>query len=420
MDFGPHAYHPSTKDITQLMQDHAEEGLYDVAVRQKLYISDKIMNYPFSIQEALFKLNFFVNARILLDYLGVKIKSLFVKLPRNTFKQWGIANFGRTLYELGFGKYSERVWGVSADTISVEFAKRKLPNYSLAEVLLEVMTRKKKKSKSYLATGKYMYHAKGIGRVYQNIADGIQSRGAQILYGSRIDNIVLSREGTRVLSISLDSPSAQTLACDYLVSTVPLNDLMAYLRPQTEALKELASSLQFRHGLIVNVILKRGRFSDVHWIYLVNQRFHFNRLSEQKNLSIACAPEGKTLIALERMCKPEDKEWRWEAADWKDTVFEELKFFGITEADIEEIFVDRVEKAYPFFFVRYEERKKAALEGLSHVRNLVSTGRNGLLLDIDMHDSMVLGREGLKYLLAGTAGAFYERHEAICNERDIA
>jgi protoporphyrinogen oxidase len=418
VDFGPHAFHPSTKAITQLVEEHGDGKLFPVNIRQTLYITDVPMNYPFSLKEAFLKLNFFLNLRILLDYLFVKLKSIFVPLPKSTFKQWGIANFGHTLYDLCFGKFSERVWGCSGDSISVEFAKRKLPNFSLGEVLLELIFKKKKTKTSYHGNLGFVYHKKGIGRVYQNMADRIEQQGGRVLYNTEIENIELSADGTTVTSLTLNKPNHERLDCDYLVSSLPIADLIHYLSPKTTEFRRLETTMQYRHGLIINVILNRAQFADCHWAYLVNERFQFNRVSEQKNLSAECAPANQTLIAFERMCKPEDKEWAWNASEWMGPVLQELSFFDVKREDIHEIFVDKVEKAYPFFYVGYEPKKLECLQELGKINNLISTGRYGLSLDIDMHDSMLLGKEGLEYLLSNRVQEFYRNHEEICKTRD--
>src|SRR6185503_13619426 len=93
---------------------------------------------------------------------------------------------------------------MSADLLSVEFAKRKLPNLSLGGILLELITQRKKKAgkeKSYLNIRQYLYHKRGIGNVYQNIAAHIQKAGGEIVYNSQINQIKI--EGKKVVAVVL-------------------------------------------------------------------------------------------------------------------------------------------------------------------------------------------------------------------------
>jgi protoporphyrinogen oxidase len=95
----------------------------------------------------------------------------------------------------------------------------------------------------------------------------------------------------------------------------------------------------------------------------------------------------------------------------------DLGFFGVAPREIGEIFVTRMEKAFPFFRVGYEAKRQLMLTELAGLQNVVTTGRYGLYLDTDMHDAMVLGEEGLAHLTAGKLAEFYRRHQEIVLER---
>ena len=82
--------------------------------------------------------------------------------------------------------------------------------------------------------------------------------------------------------------------------------------------------------------------------------------------------------------------------------------------EIEDIWITKMEKAYPIFLVGYEKVKKKVLNDFAKFKNIISTGRYGLFLDINMHDSMVLGAEGFRYLVENKVEEFYKDHKAIC------
>ena len=73
-----------------------------------------------------------------------------------------------------------------------------------------------------------------------------------------------------------------------------------------------------------------------------------------------------------------------------------------------------MEKAYPLFLVGYEEAKNKILNDFAKFKNIISTGRYGLFLDVNMHDAMVLGAEGFRYLTENKVEEFYKDHKAIC------
>ncbi len=416
VDFGPHIYHAMSKEITDLVEKHGNGQMTDITTVQRLYITDEPMGYPFSLKEAITKFGFWLNVRIIIDYIYVKIKSLFVKMPKDSFKQFGIANFGRTLYDICFGLYSERVWSCSADKLSAEFAKRKLPSVSLGSFLMQVITRKQKENlKSYLYVRRYMYHKHGIGKVYENIAKGIQARGGEIIYNAAIKQIQISQG--RATKIILNTPQAREISIDLMVSSIPFDDLLSYLSSPIPSLQGIEQYLPFRHGIIINVVINRKKFDDAHWIYLVNKRFYFNRVSEPKNFTEFSGPEDQTLLMLEKICMPDDPVWQWGPEEWRSKVEIDLGFFGVKPEEIGEIFLTKMEKAFPFYLVGYESKKKAMLDGLAGIPNLITTGRYGLYLETNMHDAMVLGIEAFKYLRGGRLKEFYEHHAEIPQQK---
>ena len=195
-----------TKEITDFMEKHSNGKLVDINIKQRLYITKKPINYPMKISEALFNFGILLNVKILLDFIFSKIKSIFIKKQQNSFKQFGEVNFGKTLYDLCFGRYTERVFRCSADNISLEYGKRKLPNTSLWDFILSLFTKAKKKNKeSYLHVRRYMYHKNGIGNVYEAIAKGIKDRGGEVIFNSKISSIDVS-EDNKETSVILELP----------------------------------------------------------------------------------------------------------------------------------------------------------------------------------------------------------------------
>ena len=41
----------------------------------------------------------------------------------------------------------------------------------------------------------------------------------------------------------------------------------------------------------------------------------------------------------------------------------------------------------------------------------------GFFLDVNMHDAMVLGAEGFRYLIEGRVKEFYKDHKVICSRK---
>lgn len=403
-DFGPHAYHPKGGEVEAMVRAHAGDGYLRTVARMDLILKGKHMSYPFKLKEGLLRFNPLFSLRILLDYIGARLMNTFRPGAEGSFRAWGLKHYGRTLYELCFGNYTERVWKISATELSVELARRKLPKFSIRGLLHDLVFGKGKLH-SHIFTNELGYHREGIGQIYQAIAEGVAERGGQVLSGSKVAQVRAQASGGFLLEIEGDKK--QTIRCDYLISAIPLPALLASLARADARFSPLVSRVAFRHIVLVYAVLDIPKFSAAHWTYLVDDRFNFHRISEQKNLSARCAPEGQTVLTLEVSCREDEPMWTWQPEQFREMVTKDLSFFKIDPARVVKLYVARLEDAYPIYPIDFEKELGAILQELAAVPGLVTTGRQGLFLDIDMHDAMVLGKNAVEALLEGTVASFY-------------
>ena len=75
-DFGPHAYHPLSKEINSLVKSHAKENYIQKPLNLKLIIKNKTLSYPFRINEGFTKFNPFFTLKILRFFSFDKIAPL--------------------------------------------------------------------------------------------------------------------------------------------------------------------------------------------------------------------------------------------------------------------------------------------------------------------------------------------------------
>jgi protoporphyrinogen oxidase len=415
-DFGPHAYHAKSEAINQLILSHAGDEYLRLIVKMDLILKGQHLNYPLSLTQALRKFNPLFSLKLIADYLWIQTVGWVKPLPEESFRDWGLKKFGKTLYDLCFGNYTERVWKVSARELSVELARRKLPRFSIKSLLQDLFF-KRGKMHSHMFTNELGYHREGIGSIYENIVAGIIQRGGTVLRETTVGEIRSSSPGGP-MELTLRGNAAQSLTCDYVISTIPLPTLLSTLGRTDARFGPLASRLSFRHILLVYVVLEMPRFSAAHWTYLVDERFHFHRISEQKNLSAACAPGDQTVLTMEISCHEDDPMWNWQPEQWREMVTRDLSFFGVAPSQITKIYRSQLRDAYPIYAINYEKELAATLQELERLPNLITTGRQGLFLDIDMHDAMVLGKNSVEAVVGGSVGAFYAKNSIPFKPRE--
>ena len=415
LDFGPHAYHPKTGEIDTLMRRHAGDDFLLTPVNQKLVLHGETMSYPFRIAEGLTKFSPLFSAGLLLGYLRSRLSNLVKELPEDSFEAYGVKHFGRPLYELCFGNYTRRVWGMPPDRLSGELARRKLPKFSISGVIRDSLTGQTERSHAHLFGKLFGYHRRGIGAVYENIARGITERGGEVLLDERIEALTLGAEGG-VSQVVVGGRSPREIPCDCVISTIPIPALTALLPRPSSSLQEAAEGLGFRDILLVYAFLKREAFSPAHWFYLVDERFNFSRMSEQKNLTSACCPSDRTVLSFEISLTSGRDCSLWPADQLLDLVLKDLEYFRVGPSDIERIESCRLEDAYPVFVRGYAESLEAFLREIGRIPNLISTGRQGLFRDIDMHDAMYLGKLAAEHAAKKRPWEFYESCEASLGE----
>lgn len=409
LDFGPHAYHPKSEAINELIVSHAGSGYILRKVHMELVLKGKRLAYPFRPTEGLRNFHPLFTLRIVADYLATRLRDLVSPLPEDSFRAYGVKHFGKTLYDLCFGDYTERVWGVSAADISPELARRKLPRFSLTALLTERFL-KRKKMDAHIITPEVGYHREGIGTIYRNVVEDFVGKGGTLRTETDVSSVNWDPSSRRATGVTL--PSGGRLGCDFLVSTIPITALLSRLSVRPPELVP-DPRIRYRHILLLYVFLKKERFSRAHWTYLVDDRFHFHRISEQKNLSEDCCPADRTVLTLEISSAEDEPSWTFSGEDFLPWILEDLSFFGIVREDVERVTVAHLRDAYPIYYKGYEDEMKRILEALSAIQNLVTTGRQGLYLDIGMHDAMRLGLEAVEALAAGAVQRFYESHESF-------
>ena len=102
------------------------------------------------------------------------MKSTFAPPKKeHSFEEWGVRNLGRTLYDLCFGIYSARVWGLPTSQISSKQAQR-VAKLNLKNIILRTLGIKADPATYFT---KYMYPRKGISVLFESMADEVRRAG---------------------------------------------------------------------------------------------------------------------------------------------------------------------------------------------------------------------------------------------------
>jgi protoporphyrinogen oxidase len=394
VDFGPHTFHiretdESRKVLAAIKHFFGEDPLIltrgtRVLLRGKEYV------YPLEMLQVLTGVSPFLSARIIFDYLVATLKSTFAPAKKeDSFEEWGVRNLGRTLYDLCFGIYSERVWGLPTSQISSKQAQR-VAKLNLKNIILRTLGIKADPATYFT---KYMYPRKGISLLYEGMAAEVRAAGNAIKLNAPATR--LERAGDRVTTVHYrEHGEDKQLPCDILLSTLPLPALVSMTTPALPpAVVSHAAKLRYRSLKLIYIVLKRSRMTDYHWVYLLDEQFRVNRLSEQKNVSPDMVPDGSTVLCIELSLWKDEPLWQASDEEIYELALRDLMKmgYGVTREEVLEYHVTDIPTAYPVYELNFEEHLIPVLDGVHEVSNLLTLGRHGLFLNNSMDDNVLLG-----------------------------
>ena len=396
VDFGPHTFHVRETDesrrvLASIKHFFGEDPLIltrgtRVLLRGKEYV------YPLEMLQVLTGVSPFLSARIIFDYLVATLKSTFAPAKKeDSFEEWGVRNLGRTLYDLCFGIYSERVWGLPTSQISSKQAQR-VAKLNLKNIILRTLGINADPATYFT---KYMYPRKGISLLYEGMAAEVRAAGNVIKL--QAPAVRLEREGDRVTRVAYtESGQQKTIDCDILLSTLPLPSLVSMMSPALPApVVAHAAKLKYRSLKLIYIALKRAQMTDYHWVYLLDEQFRVNRLSEQKNVSPDMVPPDSTVLCIELSLWKDEPLWQASDEEVFQLALRDLMKmgYGVTPEEVLEYHVTDIPTAYPVYELNFEEHLIPVLDGVHEVPNLLTLGRHGLFLNNSMDDNVLLGMQ---------------------------
>lgn len=378
------------------------EGLI-VPRRSRILLRGSYIEYPLRPLDAMSGLGLGTALRIVLDHAARTLARRSGRRRIVSLEDWVVDKFGRTLFDIYFKDYSEKVWGIGCERISAEWVARRIQGLSLGTALRNAFFRSRGAAARTL-TDRFLYPAQGIGALPERLRRDVE-RENEVVCG--VEAVRLRHEGSRVRAVGVrEGARAFDVDGSAFVSTVPLNELVRMLdpRPPAEVL-EAAARLAFRDLAVIAIMLDRARATDQSWIYFPERRIPFGRIHEPTNWSAAMAPEGKTLLVAEQFCFRGDPTWAASDASLAARAVESLAELGLaSRREVLDAAVVRVPNAYPLFEVGFERNRETVLAYLRRFENLFPAGRGGTFSYLNMDHALSAGLDAARRILARESG----------------
>jgi protoporphyrinogen oxidase len=391
-DIGPHRFHTNDERVNEETLAVLGENKVKRDRVSRIFLYNQFFDYPLQLGKALKQLPKTVMLKAIWDYGTQTIKNLFSKPTDRNFEEWVVRRFGRKLYEVFFGVYTAKTWGIPCTEISADWASQRISQASLWDTIVKSVFRPKGEIRSLASSFYYPEHG-GIGQLAISYKDSAIKHGAEVYLSTTVDKFIVEDGCAKGVRVVDENGDKRDILADMILNTMPLTKLIDLCGDAVpaEVIKH-KKLLKHRSMVFVFIILDRPQFTHDHWIYIPEDTLTVHRISEPKNFSDNCAPADKTLICAEITCDFGDEIWEKTDPELREIAVKDLIKIGlIADADVLETFTHREFFAYPLYTLDYREHLDPVLEYIDGLENLETTGRQGLFKYNNMDHSIAMG-----------------------------
>ena len=395
LDYGPHAFHTRGDAPEQLVRElfaDAPEALIEGHKKVRVLLNGKFFKYPLQVKETLLKLNPLVSFKIVMEFLLTSIIHLIVSIPVESFEDWGRKRFGATLYRISFGDYTRKVWKTDPNNISRKFASEKIQGFSFINLIKKLFKIGGQVTEPYYQT--WIYHRRGSGAMFQKLAEKVESMGGEIRLNANVTAVGVANNIAKTVSF-IQGQQAQTIQPRLLINTIQLPMFIGLMGDTTPFVVQYHSrKLKYISLILVYLEFNVEKIGADNWFYLLDKAFFFNRVTEQKNLSSETMGRGKTVLSFELTCRVGDETWNFSDEQIYQLAINDCKKIPILSEQIKNISdhtIKRARNVYEHYGKDFEQHADMALSYSNGITNVVTTGRRGMFLQGDMHQSVEMG-----------------------------
>jgi protoporphyrinogen oxidase/putative flippase GtrA len=341
-------------------------------------------------------------------------RQAFPNINPQTFRQWVSNQFGDRLFSIFFKTYTEKVWGMSCDEISADWAAQRIKGLDLWSAIRDGLRRSIGRRRAKQTGGEviktliesFEYPRKGPGMMWEAAAARVQAQDGEILMGHRLSK--MSWDAKRELwNIVVQGPEGVRMCtARHVISSAPVRELMTSITPRPASADD-AEKLRYRDFITVALVVDKPDLFPDNWIYIHDPSVRVGRVQNFRSWSPEMVPDEKLsclgLVGLEYFCFQGDGLWTMPDEELIALAKSELAQIGLAREDeVKDGCVVRQKKAYPV----YDDEYKAHIEAIrtdiaEHYPTLHLVGRNGMHKYNNQDHAMMTAMLTVRNILAG-------------------
>lgn len=407
-DLGVHMLHAFDQGVFETIKEIMGDERIEVPLNAKIKWAGSFYRYPLQFGDMVKGMNPFVLAHCCAGLLAYQTWYKLRPNPPKDAEEALIQLYGRPLYEFFFKEFTTRYWGFPPTELSATFITTKMPRLSAVDVIKKVLAKFGIKDKSVHAVESALseeilhYSCKGAEAMPRLVVAEIERLGCRVIRNAEVSSIRLDESGKRASSVvyrDTESGEDRSVACDHIISTIPIRDLLTSFGEQAPAeVRESAAYLKTKAITIYGLLVNKAKAIDGLYIYYRDKAFH--RVGEPKNAGLIVDPPDHTVLIVETTCEVGDAVWNGEQSA-RDAIFADLEKEGVCKPDeIVEVNLLRTPHGYPIFGLGFEPHLEKVNGFVKSLENVQTTGRQGGFCYPNMHKAMRMGADAADRVLA--------------------
>ncbi len=406
-DIGGHRFFSKSREIVELWHEILPGDFIERPRLSRIYYNGKYFSYPLKALEALANLGPVASAACICSYLYARA---FPIDPPRTFHDWVRNQFGERLFQTFFKTYTEKVWGISCDEISADWAAQRIKGLDLGVAVLDAVRRSlrlqpRTKSGETVKSliERFEYPRRGPGMMWEAAARKVEAQGGRLLKGHELEGLRYnSSRGLWQIAVTKKGGGRECYAAHHVISSAPVAELIGKIDPVPRSLKH-AVELHYRDFVTVALMLKKPNVFADNWIYIHDPTVRVGRVQNFGSWSPEMVPDGMSCLGLEYFCFEGDGLWTATDAELKELATGEAVKIGLIAADdVVDGSVVRQPKAYPIYDDFYRERMAEIRSDIeANYPNLHLVGRNGMHKYNNQDHAMMTAMLTARNILAG-------------------
>ncbi len=381
-DIGGHRFFSKSEEINQLWKEILGDELITRSRMSRILYDRKFFHYPLKPVDALLKLGPLRATLMMASYVKARLRPIH---PERSYEDWVVNRFGRSLFEVFFKTYTEKVWGMPTNTISADWAAQRIKGLSLLNAVTSALfggwgnSRKGEVIKTLIDS--FQYPRLGPGQMWETARNKIVLNGGAVHLDRRVDRI--EHDGSAVTAMIAREANGRLTRYlgSHFLSTLPVRNLIRSLSPQPpREVIAAGESLKYRDFLTVVLIVDQPETFPDNWIYIHEPDVRLGRIQNFKNWSPDLVPDpSKSSLGLEYFCFEGDDLWTRTDDELIALGKREIASIGLVRAEkVLDGCVVRVPKAYPVYDDVYQDHLAVIRGWIQKLENLELAGRNGM------------------------------------------